>query len=252
MSDLSIVLPPPNRLNGTRLHDDHPDDHNVVVDAINALYSGVAGFVSTIHMVTYATRALMLADASQPAGTLGYSMADATLAIYVPDHYMLGYPWTIIVEPMHTFTPRCWIGTTELTIVPTTGYRSQIRQEFGYLWFEIHARFGGLDTISGTGNLAVMPPISPSPSVTGTFSLAYAICPSVGAVGSMSGAWDGTTVLSGAPITGQIAIVMPAGAGLMDRSDMGPSSGTPPIDGGSTGQFDLSLAGQYPIAGFVT
>lgn len=248
MTDLHTVLPPPGRVNGTPLYNDHPDDHNVVVDAINALHAGFLTYQDTIHLVVYPDLATMYADASQPEGTLGwalgaYGSAYAALAVYDPNTF----GWVIITEPMHLFTPRAWIGGTELTLVPTTGYQSKMRQDFGYCWFMIRARFGGLNTISGSGVFAVMPPIAPTTVGAGPFQMAYCVVPTLGAIGGIAGAFDGNNVsvpaLPGASVPGHLACVMPGGGGLMDRGDMGP--GTP------GGQFDVFMSGFYPILGFV-
>jgi hypothetical protein len=254
MTDLHDVLPPPARTNTTPLYDNHPDDHNVMVDAVNQLAAGVGTYVSTIMLKVYADIATRQID-EPPEGTLGWAVAEGNLAIY--HSHTLGSgavssEWIVLRETMQDFTPRCWIGAAEQTYVPVTDdgtgqpYQSRFRQDFGYCFFSVQARFSGL-TSGQSGDLAVMPPLQPTGLTTGgavlsgPFSVAYVVVPTTGAIGGVGGAWNGSDVLTGSAHPGKLAIVMPGTQALLDRSEMGSGSGT----------FDVIMAGSYPLDGFV-
>lgn len=258
MTDLSAVLPPPGRSNTTLLHDLHPEDHNEIVDAINALDTASSAVEATNAYRIYASTVLRNADATAHVpGMLSWvGGTEATLAVWESDG------WHTLVQPTVNFNPRLWIGTAELTFVPVTGYVSTYRNEGGLCRFRISARFGGLAGAS-PGTLALMAPLppmvgsftyiaEPDPGVpefitgtvsSGTFGMAYAVVPDLGAIGGIGGVYDGTVTLSGASGAGELAIVMPGTAGLMERADMG--SGTGSIAGGAPGEFDVFLAGVY-------
>ena len=243
MSDLHDLLPPPGRTNATWLHDLHPENHNALVDAVNQLAARLPEVWDNIHLVVYADDGVRDGDTGQGDGTLAWTVTEGTLAIAE------GGAWTVLLSRMQTFDPRAWIGDDELTLVPVDGYVSRYRQEFGVCWFLVHARFSGLDD-GLAGTLSVLPPLTPDVDAGGPFQMAYAVVPTLGAIGGMRGAYNGTTTLAGAPAAGQLAFVMPGIGGLMQRTDMGPDPTVEIIAGGAPGEFDLSLAGFFPIEGF--
>lgn len=245
-----LPLPAPGRTNTTALLDNHPSDHNTLVDAINEVNADLQDALLSANYRVYNTLADRNADVTAHIeGMLAWSISERTLSIWHGE-------WTVIFEPFIAFTPHLWIGSTEFrNVTPTSGtaYQSGYRHEFGKCAFYIAARFGQLGP-SETGVLSVMPPLRPTNTGSGPAGSGYAVVPDLGAVGGMSVGFNGTTSLpapsDGTPLVqGQLAIVMPGTGGLLDRADMGSGSGS--IGGGNPGEFDVFLSGFYPLYGFV-
>jgi hypothetical protein len=255
MTDLRVVLPPPGRTNTTLLHDLHPDDHNVIVDAINGVDVALAAAVAAGHYRIYFSLAERDADtAARVDGTLAWAAVEGVLAVWRVE------AWLTLFEPLIDFEPHLWIGTAEFdNVIPvaTPPYRSRYRHEFGVCRFWIAARFGSLGA-GATGTLAIQAPLPPAvytvtivtPEETftdevssGAFGTAYAVTGDHGAIGGIGGVYDGTVTLLGASGAGQLAIVMPDTGGLMDDTDMG--GGASSIVGGNPGEFDVFMAGAY-------
>lgn len=250
MTDLRDILPPPGRSNVTTLLDSHPADHNAIVDGLNGLGLRVDALETAAQYRVYDTLADRDADISAHVdGMLTWAISERTVAVWNGE-------WTVLAEPFTAFSPHLWIGTLEFNnVTPTSGtaYQSGFRRMFGSCEFYIAARFGELGP-SQSGNLIVMPPVRPTDTGSGPFGNAYCVVPEDGAVGGMSGAFNGSAAQpapsNGDPLViGQLAIAMPGTGGLMDRGDMGSGNGS--ISGGNNGEFDVFMSGRYPMFGFV-
>jgi hypothetical protein len=228
MTDLRTVLPPPGRTNTTTLFDNHPGDHNQIVDSLNLVAGRVDALENAAYMRVYSNIAARNADTSAHIeGMLSWAAGDQTLAVWHG-------AWWILEEPFHAFTPRLWIGTVEFALgaTPVTGYR----HSYGSCQFYISANWGVLGPGVTTGDISMLPPITPDPAANGGFGSMYvspmaATAPVVGL-----GLFNGTTTLSGAPHAGQLAIGSPLDGRLLNRNDLPPN-----------GNFNCYASGFYPI-----
>jgi hypothetical protein len=226
MTDLRDILPPPGRTNTTPLPDNHPADHNQIVDAINIIANQVSALAVAGNYRTYASIADRNADTgARVNGMLTYAVAERTLAVW-------GGAWLIMMEPFQPFTPRLWLGNTEMGrgSVPSCGYR----HAFGSCQFYITCNWGVLGP-GLSGDISMLPPLAPDPAANGGFGTMFvspmaATAPLVGL-----GLFNGTTTLAGAPYAGQLAIGSPLDGRLLNRNDLPPN-----------GNFNAYASGFYP------
>src|SRR4051794_39854794 len=116
MSDLRSVLPPPGRTNVTTLFDNHPADHDALVDALNGLGVRIDDLETAAQYRTYATIADRDADTSAHIlGMITWAISERTLAVWNGE-------WDVLNEPFIAFSPKLWIGGTGMAnVTPTSG-----------------------------------------------------------------------------------------------------------------------------------
>src|SRR5262249_54332070 len=152
MTDLRDVIPAPGRTNATPLFDNHPADHNTIVDALNSVANRVDDLETSAYYRVYANKAARNADTSaHVTGMLTWPAAEATLPIWEG-------AWTILPEPFRPFPPPLWVGTTEFALgaTPSCGYR----HVYGSCQFYISANWGVLGP-GQTGDISMLPPLIP-------------------------------------------------------------------------------------------
>lgn len=230
MSLPELHLTPPGRSNATTLLNNHPDDHNLIVDAINDISDFLNDVTGRATYRVYDTVTARNADTdAHIEGMLTWAVSERQMAVWHGQ-------WFILFQPFTAFTPRLFIGTAELRpLGPPPPYQTGYRLSYGVVEFSIGHRFGQIPDSAGTDILYVMPPTNDAgaiiapPDGQGGFGTAYLVdITGNGAVGGMGGVYNPT----------QLAIVVPGTGGLLRRSDLGPAGG----------EIDVFLNGSYTTA----
>jgi hypothetical protein len=224
---MTLPLPAPGRVNATPLADNHPSDHDVIVDSVNELWADLNDALDAARYRTYDTVADRDADTgAHVEGTLAWATSERVLAIWHGE-------WQVLTQPFTPFVPRCFFGDTEMRALgPPPPYQTGYRLSYGVVEFSIGHRFGQIadpPLMDPTDILMVLPPVPPDGQ--GGFGTAYVVdVTGVGAVGGMGGVYNPT----------QLSIVVPGFGGLLRRSDLGPAGGN----------IDVFMNGTYTTATF--
>ena len=226
MTDLRALLPPPGRTNTSVLFDDHPDDHNEIVDALNVLADKLADATTLAGYRVYATVAARDADAgAHVEGMLAWTEAELTLAVWHGE-------WMVVREPpQDTWAPVIKLGAETLTVIAGADYTHWYRHDFGVCTFGLYMVMEPPDGTNAADVLTVDPPLTPTSE--GGAGVGFCLVDP-----GPSGAIGVGTVVDPT----RMAILKPP-TGLLTRGDLGFSM---PL----TSNVEVFMAGQYATGAF--
>jgi hypothetical protein len=218
MTDLRALLPPPGRTNTTPLFNDHPDDHNHIVAAVNELADKVTDAIDIPNYRVYADKAARDADATAHVeGMLAWAVTERTLAIWHG-------AWNVVREPpLDTWAPVIKLGAEVLTVITGADYTHWYRHDFGVCTFGLYQVMAPPTGTNVADVLTIDPPLVPTSE--GGAGVGFVLTSEIpGAIGV------GTVV-----DPTRMAILKPP-TGLLTRGDLG-TLGASNVEVFSTGQY---------------